>query len=110
MGAKPIYVGIKGRVVALHYSSGAILWQTSLAGGSFVNVVEDGSRVFALSHGETYCLDAVTGTVLWHNPLRGFGLGIGSLAVPGQLSQSAAAAAQIAADQQRAASNATAAS
>jgi outer membrane protein assembly factor BamB len=72
--------------------------------------VDDGNRVFALSQGEAYCLDAGTGTILWHNPLKGFGLGIGSLVVPGRPAQSVAAAAQIAADQQRAASNTAAAS
>jgi len=104
MGAKQIYVGIKGRVVALDYNTGAILWQTSLAGSYFLNVVEDGNRVFALSQGEAYCLDAANGTILWHNPLKGCGLGIGSLVVPGQPAQSAAMAAQIAANQQQASS------
>jgi outer membrane protein assembly factor BamB len=105
MGAKQIYVGIKGQVVALDYSTGAILWESSLAGGSFVNVVEDGDRIFALSTGEAYCLDATTGTILWHNPLTGFGLGIGSLVVPGRAVQSASHAAQISAEQESAATS-----
>ena len=108
MGAKQIYVGIKGRVMALDYNSGAILWQTSLAGSYFVNVVDDGNRVFALSQGEVYCLDAGSGAILWHNPLKGCGLGLGSIVVPGRPVQSAAMAAQITADQQRASSTAAA--
>jgi outer membrane protein assembly factor BamB len=110
MGAKQIYVGIKGRVAALDYNTGAILWQTSLAGSYFVNVVEDGNRVFALSQGEAYCLDAANGTILWHNPLKGCGLGLGSLVVPGRPAPSVATAAQIAADQHQATPNTAATS
>ena len=98
MGAKQIYVGIKGRVLALDYNTGTILWQTSLAGAYFVNVVDDGNRVFALSQGEAYCLDAASGAIMWHNPLKGSGIGTGSLVVPGRLVPSAAMVAQIAAD------------
>ncbi len=107
MGARQIYVGIKGRVLALDYNTGAILWQTSVAGAFFVNVVDDGNRVFALSQGEAYCLEAATGTILWHNPLKGCGIGIGSLVVPGRPAPSAAMAAQIAAAQQQAAGTGT---
>jgi len=102
MHASPrIYVGIKGTVIALERNSGQILWEKDLAGSSFVNVVDDGNRVFALSQGEAYCLDADTGSILWHNSLKGVGLGLGSLVVPGRPLQPAAIAAQIAADQQR---------
>jgi outer membrane protein assembly factor BamB len=109
MGVKQIYVGIKGYVVALEYNTGTILWRTSLAGSSFVNVVDEGNKVFALSQGEAYCLDAAAGAILWHNPLKGFGVGIGTLLVPGQPARSAALAAQITADQQQASSDTTAA-
>src|ERR1041385_9089746 len=100
MRTNQIYVGIEGTVLALDCASGALLWKTSLEGWSFVNVVDDGDRVFALSQGEAYCLDARNGAVLWHNPLKGFGLGIGSLAVAGRTAAMAGIPAQAAAQQQ----------
>jgi outer membrane protein assembly factor BamB len=30
--------------------------------------------------GEIFCLDPLTGKVLWHNPLKGFGTGLASIA------------------------------
>ena len=106
MRTNQIYVGIKGYVLALDRTSGIILWKTSVAGSSFVTVVDDGPHVFALSHGEAYCLEASNGAILWHNPLKGFGLGIGSIAVPGRPVTQGAAASQIVAEQQRAANSA----
>jgi hypothetical protein len=50
-----------------------------------------------------YCLDPLTGTILWHNPLKGFGAGAPTslISVRGQSSQTvieqAAAAAAAAA-------------
>lgn len=103
MRTNQIYVGIKGSVLALDRDSGRILWSTNVKGSSFVTVVDDGPRVFALSHGETYCLDAGTGTVIWHNPLKGCGIGIGSIAVPGRPVSAGAGAAHLVAEQQGAA-------
>ena len=93
MRANSVYVGIKGTVLALERNSGRILWQRNLAGSSFVNLVESGQQLFALSQGEAYCLDAETGAILWHNPLKGLGLGIGSIQVSGHPSAAAPAAA-----------------
>jgi len=95
MRANHVYVGLKGSVLALERESGRILWQRELAGSSFVNLIEDGDHIFALSQGEAYCLDAGTGALIWHNPLKGFGLGIGSILVSGQPARSAGAVAQI---------------
>jgi outer membrane protein assembly factor BamB len=76
-----LYVGIKGRVVALDHESGEIAWSVELHRGmSFVPVVVAGSRVFASSGGEVTCLDAATGAILWHNPLKGYGVGYAMLA------------------------------
>ena len=76
-----VYVGIKGCVVALRKDDGSIAWSVKLRrGASFVPVVQDGSRLYAASGGEVSCLDSATGTVLWHNQLRGFGSGYAALA------------------------------
>lgn len=103
MRTQQIYVGIKGLVLALDSGSGATLWKTDLAGSSFVTVVDDGPRVYALAQGEAFCLDAQTGSILWRNPLKGCGYGLGSITVPGRPTTQDAAIAQIIAEQQSAA-------
>jgi outer membrane protein assembly factor BamB len=45
----------------------------------FVNVVLDDGKVLATSRGEIFCLDAMSGRVLWHNPLKGFGRGLATM-------------------------------
>ena len=79
-----LYVGIKGSVVALQKSDGKIAWSVRLPkGSSFVPIVQQGERLYAASSGEVSCLDAASGKVLWHNPLKGFGSGYASLAGAG---------------------------
>ncbi len=74
-----IYVGIKGCVAALDRATGAERWRAKLKGGQFVSLMSDGERIYATTMGEAFCLDAVTGTVLWRNPLPRLGLGVASL-------------------------------
>ncbi len=74
----PLFIGIKGHVLALDRTSGAELWRTPLKGGDFVTVtVQD--AVYASTKGELYCLDPSTGSIKWHNRLKGLGLGILSI-------------------------------
>jgi outer membrane protein assembly factor BamB len=75
-----VFVGIGRFVVALDRATGAQVWETGLKGYDFVNVVLDGGSVFATCCGEIYCLDPLTGKVLWHNPLKGFGTGLATIA------------------------------
>jgi outer membrane protein assembly factor BamB len=76
-----VYVGIRGCVVALDHATGRIAWSVELRrGSSFVPVFHESGRVFATSGGEVTCLDAGTGKTLWHNPLKGFGLGYAMIA------------------------------
>lgn len=81
--SKIIYLGIKGSVLAVETASGRPLWATTLKGSDFVNVVLDGDTLFAATHGEVFCLDSKTGTLRWHNPLRGFGWGLVTIAGAG---------------------------
>ncbi len=78
--SKPIYIGIRGSVVALDRGNGAILWQTPLKGPGFVNVVLDDALIFATTRGEVFCLEAATGRILWNNPMKGFGYGLAGIA------------------------------
>ena len=36
--------------------------------------------LLAFCSGEIFCLDPLTGKALWHNPLKGFGVGLATLA------------------------------
>lgn len=81
-----VFVGIKGNAIALNQSTGAIVWQTPLTSGlsgGFVYLVLDAQNLYATVAGEVFCLDPVTGEIRWHNPLKGMGLGLASIAVCG---------------------------
>ena len=78
--SKFIYLGVKGSVMALNSANGQQLWATSLKGGEFVNVVLDGNNLYATTRGEMFCLDPQTGSIRWHNPLKGYGWGLVSIA------------------------------
>lgn len=80
---KFIYLGIKGSVIALNSTTGESVWAQSLKGGDFVNVALDGGNLFAATHGELFCLDPRTGAIRWHNPLKGYGWGLISIAGAG---------------------------
>jgi len=92
-----IFIGIRGTVLALQVSSGTEVWRTKLGGSSFVNVVVDGEAIYASTHGELFCLSATSGTIRWKNPLRGLGMGLVTIGLPGQ-NTPAAAKAQMDAD------------
>jgi outer membrane protein assembly factor BamB len=85
-----MFVGIKGSVVALRRDSGAQVWAARI-GSDFVNVTVDETRVFAATRGEIFCLDPLNGKILWHNPLKGYGIGLTTMAFGGNASGSSAA-------------------
>jgi outer membrane protein assembly factor BamB len=75
-----IFIGIKGSVVALYRDTGQQAWATHLKGMDFVNVALEHDKVLATACGELFCLDAAQGNALWHNPLKGFGRGLATIA------------------------------
>ena len=75
-----VFIGIKGSVVALNRATGEQVWATHLKGSDFVNVVVQEGTVLASCYGEIFCLDPLTGNARWHNPLKGFGLGLATIA------------------------------
>lgn len=95
-----IYVGIKNSVLAFDRKTGVQVWSTLLpakyrSAASLVNVVRDDDGLFATCSGEVFALDPKTGTILWHDPLKGFGTGLATLVTDvGGGSQSAVALAQ----------------
>ncbi|HEY9173090.1 MAG TPA: PQQ-binding-like beta-propeller repeat protein [Verrucomicrobiae bacterium] len=83
LSPKPIFLGVKGSVIALDANTGGQLWVTHLKGSGFVHLVLDGGNLYATTYGEIFCLDPRTGAGRWHNPLKGFGLGLVSVATGG---------------------------
>ncbi len=75
-----VYIGIKGSVLALNRVTGRQAWGTHLKGSDFVNVVLQDDVLLASCYGEVFCLDPLTGNVLWHNPLKGLGIGLATIA------------------------------
>jgi hypothetical protein len=80
MGTALVYVGIRGTVVALDSATGTKVWATELTGSDFVNVSSTAAGVLAITKGEIFCLDPSTGSVRWHNPLKGLGRGLATVA------------------------------
>jgi outer membrane protein assembly factor BamB len=78
--AQLIFIGIKGSVVALNRATGQQVWATHLKGSAFVNVVLQDGAVLATCSGEIFCLDPLTGNGMWHNPLKGYGMGLATIA------------------------------
>jgi len=75
-----VFIGIKGSVVALNRTTGEQVWVTRLKGSDFVNIVVQNETVLASCYGEIFRLDPLTGNRLWHNPLKGFGMGLATIA------------------------------
>jgi outer membrane protein assembly factor BamB len=91
-----VFVGLRGRVVALDRDTGAIAWACKeMKGSSYVTLLLDGERLIVSSGGYLYCLDPENGRIVWHNPLRGYGVGVAHLvSVRGQPTPVTAQAAQ----------------
>lgn len=107
--SKLIYLGVKGSVIAVSSATGQPVWETALKGAEFVNVVLDGDNLFATTRGEIFCLEPQAGGIRWHNPLRGYGWGLITIAGEG-IAQNAAAVGseKRRRDQQQAAASASA--
>ena len=76
-----VFVGFNRQVCALHRETGELMWSWKAPEGSgFVVLLYDTDRLIASVQGYTYCLDPATGTQMWSNPLKGFGLGVPCLA------------------------------
>jgi outer membrane protein assembly factor BamB len=106
-----VFIGLNGRVIALHRDTGDLVWKwapTSTTAG-FVALVVDGDRLIVSDNGYIYCLEALTGQQMWHNPLTGYGTGIAIVATAGTSSGQSAAGGAAMAAQQAASSAASAA-
>src|SRR5260370_16331456 len=75
-----VFIGIRGSVIALNRATGEQVWATHLKRYDFVNVMVEDGRILASCSGEVFCLDPLTGNAIWHNPLKGFGTGLATVA------------------------------
>jgi len=81
-----LFVGIYGSVVALERSTGQQRWSTKLkdgnfsVGNGFVNILVQGNVLYAATQGEVFCLDGLSGKILWRNEMKGYRYGLASLA------------------------------
>jgi outer membrane protein assembly factor BamB len=71
-----VFVGLRGYVLALNRDTGEIVWDCSELKSGYTSLLLDGDRLIVSTNGYLYCLDPLTGRVLWSNPLRGYGVGI----------------------------------
>jgi outer membrane protein assembly factor BamB len=84
-----VFVGFRGYAMALDRDTGEVVWCNSEMRSGYVSMLLDGDRLIVSTNGYMYCLNPLTGTILWHNPLTGYGTGVAHLvSVRGQSSQS----------------------
>jgi outer membrane protein assembly factor BamB len=84
-----VYLGIRGRVVALNRTTGDEVWRAELKGSGFVQVARDADYVYATTRGEIFCLAPDSGQLIWNNPLKGLGMDLASIASDSPLSGTA---------------------
>jgi outer membrane protein assembly factor BamB len=70
-----IFVGLNGYAAALHRDSGEIIWSNNEMRSGYVTLLLDGDRLIVSTNGYIYCLDPLTGRAIWHNPMKGYGMG-----------------------------------
>lgn len=76
-----LFTGFNGRVAAVHRDTGEILWEWQAPHGSgYVSLLPDVDRLLVSVQGYLYALDAWSGAQMWVNPMRGYGMGLASLA------------------------------
>jgi len=75
-----VFVGLNGRVAALESSTGELVWEWRSPKSGYVNLLVERNIVIAGVNGYIYGLDPRNGEQLWFNELKGYGLGVTSLA------------------------------
>jgi outer membrane protein assembly factor BamB len=76
-----VFVGFNKQVIALDRYDGKKVWDwKSPKGSGYPAILIDGDRIIVSVHGYTYCLEPTTGSQVWENELKGYGMGITCLA------------------------------
>jgi|TARA_B100001964_G_C14122021_1_gene548775 hypothetical protein len=75
-----VFVGFNKQVIALDRYNGKKVWDwKSPKGSGFPAILLDGDRLIVSVHGYSYCLEPTTGSLVWENELKGYGMGIASI-------------------------------
>ena len=75
-----VFVGLRGYVLAVHRETGEIVWSNNQLKSGYTSILLDGDRLIVSTNGYLFCLHPLTGQVLWQQPLKGYGVGVTSLA------------------------------
>ena len=75
-----IFVGRGGWALAVHRDTGQIVWSNDQMKSGYTTLLLDGDRLIVSTNGYLYCLDPLTGQILWQNPLTGYRVGVTTLA------------------------------
>lgn len=75
-----IFVGLRGYAMALHRDTGEVVWVNNDMKSGYTTLLLDGDRLIVATGGYLFCLEPLTGRLLWQNPLKGYGTGVTSLA------------------------------
>jgi outer membrane protein assembly factor BamB len=79
-----VFIGLNGQVAALDNTTGEIVWEWRAPKGSgYVNLLVDRKLLIAAVNGYVYGLDPKSGDQLWFNKLKGYGVGVTSIATLG---------------------------
>lgn len=70
-----VFVGLNGYALALHRDTGQIVWSNNNLKSGYVTLLLDGDQLIVSTNGYIYCLDPLSGAILWNNPLKGYGAG-----------------------------------
>jgi outer membrane protein assembly factor BamB len=92
-----VFVGLNGRVAALEKRTGEVVWEWSSGRSGYVLLLVERDCLVASVNGYLYGLDPLSGDQRWHNPLKGWGVGVASLASATQATPADAVAAAAAA-------------
>lgn len=70
-----VLIGLNGYVVALDRDTGEIVWSNNERKSSNTTILFDGDRLIVSTKGCIFCLDPLTGNILWNIPIKGYGMG-----------------------------------
>jgi len=80
-----LYIGAKGKIVVLDAGTGKTVKEITLnqawlkSGYGFVNLIKNGSFIYAHTYGRLYCIEINSGKIIWSNELKGMGYDLATM-------------------------------
>lgn len=81
-----LFVAFNRHVCALDKERGELVWKWKAPHAGYITLLCEAGKLFVAVHGYMYALDPATGDLLWDNEMKGFGIGVTSLATLGHAS------------------------